>query len=83
MAQSIPSVPMPPPPHPRAFVILSVLACVAGGIVSKFCSHRDQFALRGKIINVSFEELKGKDTFFVREWLRQKGLVKPCEIFES
>ena len=71
------------PPPPPGICHLSVLACVAGGIVSKFCSHRDQFALRGKTINVSFEELKGKDTFFVREWLRQKGLLKPCEIFES
>ena len=75
MAQSIPSVPMPP----RAFVILSVLACVADGIVSKFCRHRDQFALGGKTINVSFEEFKGKDTVFVHEWLRQKGLLKPCK----
>ena len=75
----IPSVPMY---STRAFVILSVLACIAGGIVSKFCHHRDQFALGGKI-NVSFEELKRKDTFFLHEWLKQKGLLKPCEIFES
>jgi len=34
-------------------------------------------------INVSFEEFKEEDTFFVREWLRQKGLEKLCEIFES
>ena len=31
--------------------------------------HWDQFALGGKTINVSFEEFKGKDTFFVRKWL--------------
>ena len=44
---------------------------------------RDQFAHGGKTINVSFEEFKGEDTFFQREWLRQKGLGKLCEIFES
>ena len=27
-----------------------------------------------KTINVSFEEFKGRDIFFVREWLRQKTL---------
>ena len=45
--------------------------------------HRDQFAFGGKTINASFEEFKGKDAFFVREWLSQKGLEKPCEIIES
>ena len=54
--------------------------------------HRDQFAYGGKqgligswgkTINASFEEFKGKDAFFVREWLSQKGLEKICEIFES
>ena len=44
--------------------------------------HWDDFCT-GKTINVSFEEFKGKDDFFVREWLRQKGLEKLCEIFES
>ena len=29
------------------------------------------------------KRIKRKDTFFVREWLRQKGLEKLCEIFES
>ena len=46
-------------------------------------SSRDQLAHGSKTINVSFEEFKGKDTFLVREWLRQKGLEKLCEIFES
>ena len=45
--------------------------------------HRDQFARGGKTINASFDEFKGKDAFFVREWLSQKGLEKLCEIFES
>ena len=27
--------------------------------------------------------VKGKDAFFVREWLSQKGLEKLCKIFES
>ena len=27
--------------------------------------------------------VKGKDVFFVREWLSQKGLEKLCKIFES
>ena len=31
--------------------------------------HRDQFARGGKTISASFEEFKGKDAFFVREWL--------------
>ena len=43
--------------------------------------HRDQFAHEGKTINVSFQKFKGKDTFFVRECLRQKDLEKLCEIF--
>ena len=30
----------------------------------------------GKTINASFEEFKEKDTLFVRQWLRQKGLEK-------
>ena len=48
------------------------------------CSRRrDQLAHGGRTINVSFEELKGKDTFFARELSRQKGLEKLCEIFES
>ena len=38
------------------------------------CRHRDQFARGGKTIIVSFEEFKGRDIFFVREWLRQKTL---------
>ena len=37
----------------------------------------------GKTINASFEEFKGNDAFFVREWVSQKGLEKLCEIFES
>ena len=45
--------------------------------------HRDQFAHGVETINASFEEFKGKDAFFVREWLSQKGLEKLCEIFES
>lgn len=40
--------------------------------------RRDQFAHGGKTINVSFEEFNGKDTFFGREWLRQRGLEKLC-----
>ena len=47
------------------------------------CRHRDQFVHGGKTINVSFEEFKGKDTFFVREWLRQKGREGESEISES
>lgn len=39
--------------------------------------------LEEKIINASFEELKGRDTLFVGEWLRQKGPEKLYEIFES
>ena len=39
-----------------------------------FPGHRDQLAHGGKTIKVSFEEFKEKDTFFVREWLRQEGL---------
>ena len=30
-----------------------------------------------------FKSLKKKNTFFVREWLGQKGLEKLCEILES
>ena len=44
--------------------------------------HRDQFLYGGKTINVSFE-FKGKDTFFARECLRQKGLKNLFEIFKS
>ena len=43
---------------------------------------RDQFVYGGKTINVSFE-FKGKDTFFVRECLRQKGLKNLFEMFKS
>ena len=39
--------------------------------------------MQEKTINVSFEELKEKGTFFARELSRQKGLGKLCEIFES
>ena len=42
--------------------------------------HRDQFAHKGKTINVSFQKFKGKDTFFVGECLRQKGLEKLWDI---
>jgi len=45
--------------------------------------HHDQFAYGGKTINVSFQEFKGKDTFFVHECLRQKSLENLCEIFKS
>ena len=34
-------------------------------------------------IMTSLEEFKGIDTFFVSEWLRQKGLEKLSEIVES
>ena len=52
--------------------------------VQEIASHRrDQLAHGGKTINVSFEELKEKGTFFARELSRQKGLEKLCEIFES
>ena len=40
--------------------------------------HHDQFAHGGKTINAPFEEFEGKDAFFVREWLSQKGLEKLC-----
>ena len=43
--------------------------------------HREQLPYGRKTINVSLE-FKGQDTFFVREWLRQKGLKNLCEIFE-
>ena len=52
--------------------------------VQEIASHRrDQLAHGGKTINVSFEELKGKNIFFARELSRQKGREKLCEIFES
>ena len=41
-----------------------------------------ELAYGRKTINVSFVEFKGQDTFFVLEWLRQKGLENLCEIFE-
>ena len=44
---------------------------------------RDQLTYGGKTINVSFEEFKGKDTFFARELSRHKGLEKLCEMSES
>ena len=44
--------------------------------------HHDQF-VNGKTINASFEEFKGKETFFTSKWLKQKGLKRLCEIFES
>ena len=47
------------------------------------CSQRDQFAHGGKTINSLFKVFKGKGTFFVSEWLRQRGLEKLCEIFEN
>ena len=53
------------------------------GIRLRNCSrHRDQFAHVRKTINVSFEKIQGiVDTFFVREWLRQKGGEKLCDVF--
>ena len=53
------------------------IVCIPG-VTSR---HRDQLAHEGKTINVSFQKFKGKDTFFVRECLRHKGLEKLCEIF--
>ena len=55
-----------------------VLTVVKSIIVTRGSAsrHRDQFAHIGKTINVSFEEFKRKDTFFVRELLSQKGLDK-------
>ena len=44
--------------------------------------HREKLPYGRKTINVSFVEFKGQDTFFVREWLKQKGLENLCEIFE-
>ena len=41
--------------------------------------QRDQFAHGRKTINSLF---KGKYTFFVSEWLRQRGLEKLCVVFE-
>ena len=35
--------------------------------------HRDQCAHGGQTINASFEEFKGKDTFFVSEWFGKKA----------
>ena len=39
--------------------------------------HRYKLGHRGKTTNATFEEFKGKDSLFVSEWLRQKGLEKP------
>ena len=44
--------------------------------------HRELLSYGRKAINVSFVEFKGQETFFVREWLRQKGLENLCEMFE-
>ena len=45
--------------------------------------YRDQLAHEGKTISVPFLEFKGKDIFFLLEWLKQKGLEKLSKIFES
>ena len=42
--------------------------------------HPDQLIHGGKPINALFDEFKGEDTFFVSEWLRQKGQEKLCEV---
>ena len=62
------------PPYPTVFFACfqEIASC-----------HRDQLTHGGKSINVLFEEFKGKDTFFARELLSQKGLEKLCEIIES
>ena len=44
--------------------------------------HPDQLIHGGKPINALFDEFKGEDTFFVSEWLRQKGQEKLCEIWQ-
>ena len=44
--------------------------------------HRELLSYGRKTINVSFVEFKGQETFFVREWLRRKGLENLCEMFE-
>lgn len=63
----------PSPPYPQYFF----------ASVKEIASrHREQLAHERKTVNVSFVEFKGQDTFFVREWLRQKGLENLCEIFE-
>ena len=38
--------------------------------------HPDQLIHGGKPINALFDKFKGEDTFFVSEWLRQKGQEK-------
>ena len=31
----------------------------------------------------NFDEFKGKDCVFVADWLKIKGLHKPCSVFEG
>ena len=31
----------------------------------------------------NFDEFKGKDCAFVADWLKTKGLHKPCSVFEG
>ena len=53
---------------------------------SSFCIRLKkllQFAQGGKTTNALFEGFKGKDSFFVSEWLRQKALEILCEKLES
>ena len=72
-------------------VCVCVCVCVCGifsitSLPPQYFLHlsrnRDQFVHGGKTIKVSFE-FKGKDTFFVRECLRQKRLKNLFEIFKS
>ena len=44
--------------------------------------HGDDFAPEKQSM-YRLKSSKEKTTFFVREWLRQKGTEKLCEIFES
>ena len=65
----------PSPPYPTVFLLQPSNNLLPAIVIS---SHLEE-----KIIDVSFEEFKGRDTLFVSGWLRQEGPEKLCEIFES
>ena len=58
------------------FAFVYEIACRHRDVISSHMEEKQlMYRLKSSVLR--------KDTFFVLEWLRQKGLEKLCEIFES
>ena len=86
MHQSIPAVPIPPPPPGNRGAFAHVVSPGGGALANFMAARRLGISIPRGDAHTCFrkmDEFIGKDEAFVKDWLVCQGLEKPVDVFKG